>query len=182
MSASAKPHWSIGWAARFIAPWEGFLPEAIGDSLAGGLPTQGYGHTRFAGKPIPVIGGPAWSKAKALRVLGHDCRGAAHSVDRTVKRRIPVRVRIALISATFNLGGSILVGTELIRAINTGQFDRAAALLERYDHDGSGNVIEGLRRRRKAEAWMLRHPRKLARNPHRPRRLDSRAARLSAQS
>jgi GH24 family phage-related lysozyme (muramidase) len=173
-------HWTIAWAARFIAPWEGFLPRAVADALAGGLPTQGFGHTPFAGPPIPVIGGPAWSKAKALQVLSHDCRGAAHSVDRAVKHRIPVRVRIALISAAFNLGGSILVGTELIRAINTGQFDRAAGLLENYDHDGSGNVIEGLRRRRKAEAWMLRHPHKVARNPHKPRRGDTRAARLAA--
>lgn len=160
--------WSIAYAARFIAPWEGFLPEAVPDELAGGLPTQGFGHTRFAGVPIPVLGGLAWSRAKALRVLGHDARAASHQVEAALKRRIPVRVRIAMISATFNLGGSILDHTEFMAAINGGHFDHAADLLENYDHDGAGNVILGLERRRKAEAWMLRHPHKIVRNPHKP--------------
>lgn len=159
------PHPAVVFAARFIAPWEGFLPRAVADELAGGLPTQGFGHTRYAGAPIPVVGGETWSEAKALRVLAHDAMGSSRSVSEKVKRRIPMRVRIALISAAFNLGSSFLDG-ELLRAVNTGNFDRAAGLLENFDHDGAGNVILGLERRRKAEAWMLRHPHKLRRNPH----------------
>lgn len=161
--------WSIAYAARFIAPWEGFEPRAIPDELAGGLPTQGFGHTKWAGVPIPVIGGPAWSKAKALRVLGHDARAAAHQVADKIQHRLSVRQRMALISAVFNLGGSILDGTPLQHALNRGAFEHAATILENYDHDGAGNVILGLERRRKAEAWMLRHPHKIARNPHRPK-------------
>lgn len=161
------PHPATAYAARFIAPWEGFLPRAIPDELAGGLLTQGYGHTEFAGKPLPSTT-EVWSKEKALRVLAHDAMGASRSVSAAVKRRIPMRVRMALISATFNLGASILDHTEFIQAINEGHFSHAAALLENYDHDGAGNVILGLERRRKAEAWMLRHPHRLRRNPHKP--------------
>lgn len=162
-----KHHWSIEYAARFIAPWEGFEPVAIPDELAGGLPTQGFGHTKYAGTPIPVIGGPAWSKEKSLRVLGDDARASARSIEEKIHHRLPVRVRIAMISAVFNLGASFLDG-EIGDALNRGEFDRAADLLEHLDHDGAGNVILGLERRRKSEAWMLRHPHKLRRNPHKP--------------
>lgn len=160
------PHPAVVAAARFIAPWEGFLPVAVADELAGGLPTQGYGHTKFAGKPLPSFS-EVWSKAKALRVLAHDAMGASRSVSAVVKRRIPMRVRMALISAVFNLGPSFLDG-DILAAVNTGHYSRAAELLEHFDHDGAGNVILGLERRRKAEAWMLRNPHKVSRNPHKP--------------
>lgn len=165
-----KRRWSLLWAARFIAPWEGYLPFAVGDSLAGGLATQGYGHTHFAGPPIPVVGGPRWSKAKALRVLAHDCRGASHEVDRLIHNRLTVRRRIALISLVFNCGASVLSGTELQRALNQGRWQRAAELILQYDHAGGVEVL-GLKRRRMSEAWLLLHPRRI-RHEIKPRKRD----------
>jgi len=152
-----KRRWSILWAARFIARWEGFLGYAYWDSL-GGVWTIGYGHT-------PAQPGERWSRAKALRVLGGDCRSAAHAVDKLVKHRLTVRQRIALISFIFNLGPGVLPHSDLLKALNRGEFHRAARELLDYDHAGGQRVL-GLTRRRRSEAWLLTHPRK--RPPERP--------------
>jgi lysozyme len=164
--AAVKRHWSLLWAARFVARWEGWLPTAYLDTIAQPpVDTQGYGHTRYAGPPIPPDG--TWSKAKGLRILARDCRSSAAAVDRLVEHKLTVRQRMALISFVFNLGPNILPGTDLLAALNRGNFHSAARLMLQYDHGGHGEVVEGLLRRRRAEAWLMTHPRK---KPPVPRR------------
>jgi lysozyme len=133
--AAAKKNWSLLWAARFIAKWEGFSADAYWDTL-GQVWTIGYGHTGN------VHAGDHWSHAHALRVLVKDCR--------------TVRQRIALISFVFNLGAGILPGSDLLKALNTGHIHQAATLMLEYDHAG-GEVVNGLRNRRKAERWLMLH-------------------------
>lgn len=165
-----KRRWSLLWAARFIAKWEGFLGTAYLDTLASPpVYTIGYGHSEYAAPPH-VHAGDRWSRAKALRVLAHDCRGAAADVDRLVSYKLSVRQRIALISLVFNCGSGVLVGTELARSLNQGRFQRAAQLMLEYDHAG-GVVVEGLRRRRISEAWLMTHPRRI-RHEVKPRKKD----------
>lgn len=170
MPAAMRRHWSLLWAARFVAKWEGWLPTAYLDTLASPpVWTQGYGHTRYAGPPIPPDG--TWSKVKGLRVLARDCRSSAAAIDRYVKHRLTARQRMALISFVFNLGPNVLPGTELLRCLNEGRWHRAAELMRHYDHAG-GVVVEGLARRRRAEAWLITHPRTRDRQPVHPRRGD----------
>jgi lysozyme len=170
MLAAAKRHWSLLWAARFIAKWEGFSSPAILDTLASPpVWTVFFGHTKYAGKPIPHEG-MRGSRAAGMRVLAHDCRTAAAAVDRCVKHKLTVRQRMALISFVFNLGPNILSGTELLRCLNEGRFDRAAELMLTYDHAGGVEVL-GLKRRRMAEAWLLLHPRRV-RHEVKPRKKD----------
>jgi lysozyme len=177
--AAVKRHWSLLWAARLVAKWEGYVSPATLDTIASPpIWTVGFGHTAGAGAPIPHEGMRV-SKATALRILARDCRSSAAAVDRLVKHRLTARQRMALISFTFNLGPNILPGTELLRCLNEGRWTRAAELMKQYDHAG-GVVVEGLRRRREAEAWLITHPRAKDRNPHKPRRGDTRAARLAA--
>jgi lysozyme len=167
MTAKLKHHWSILWAARFIARWEGYLPEPYLDTIASPeIWTAGFGHTDYAGSP-KVVPGEHWSRAKSLRVLASDCRSSAAAVDRYVKHKLTARQRMALISFVFNLGPNILPGTDLLDALNRGAFPRAALLMLQYDHGGNGEVEEGLLRRRRAEAWLMTHPRK---KPPVPRR------------
>lgn len=164
--AAVKRHWSLLWAARFVARWEGFLGTAYLDRLASPpVYTIGYGHSEYAAPPH-VHAGMHWSRAKALRVLAHDCRSSAAAVDRYVHHKLAVRQRMALVSLVFNCGPGVLQGTELAHYLNKGRWSRAAMHLLEYDHAG-GVVVEGLRRRRQAEAWLLLHPR---RHEARPRR------------
>lgn len=146
---AVKKNWSLLWAARFIAKWEGFSADAYWDSI-GGVWTIGYGHT---GNVQP---GEHWSHAHALRVLVKDCRWAAAAVDSQVKYKLTVRQRMALISFVFNLGANILPGSNLLKALNRGHIHLAANLMLDYDHAG-GVVVEGLRNRRKAERWLMLH-------------------------
>lgn len=144
-----KKTWSLLWAARFIAKWEGFSADAYWDALSR-VWTIGYGHT---GNVQP---GQRWSRAHALRVLVKDCRWAAAAVNSQVKHKLTVRQRMALISFVFNLGAAILPGSDLLKALNTGHVRQAANLMLEYDHAG-GVVVEGLRDRRKAERWLMLH-------------------------
>src|SRR5262249_1152645 len=149
MLARAKRGWSLLWAARFVARWEGWLPTAYLDTLASPpVLTQGYGHTKYAGSPIPREG-TRWSRAYGLAVLARDCRSAAAAVDQDVRPRLTVRQRIALISFVFNLGPGILPGSDLLRALDEGRMHDAANLMLEYDHAG-GVVVQGLLNRRRA--------------------------------
>jgi lysozyme len=170
MLTIARRHWSLLWAAHLVAKWEGWIPVAILDTIASPpVPTVAYGHSEYAAPPHVHVG-ERWSRAKGMRVLAHDCRGAAHDVDRLINHRLSVRRRMALIDLVYNCGSGVLSGTELQRCLNEGRWHRAAQLILTYDHAG-GVVVEGLRRRRMDEAWLLLHPRRI-RHEVRPRKKD----------
>lgn len=152
--------WSREWAARFVAKWEGFLPEAYLDTLASpDVWTIGYGHTGN------VHAGERWTHEHALQVLERDIAWAAAAVAEKVKHKLTVRQRMALISFVFNLGPGVLEG-ELLHLLNAGRIREAADKMLEYDHAG-GVVVAGLLNRRRAERWMMLHPLH-PRNPHRP--------------
>jgi lysozyme len=155
--------WSLMWAAKFVAKWEGFLEHAYLDTIA--VPavwTVAFGHT---GKDVHA--GMVVSRAEGLRLLAHDLRMAARAVKEGIHVKLAVRQRMALISLAFNCGAGAVVGSTLAAKINAHAKDASDCFLE-WDHAG-GVVVEGLLNRRRAEKWMFDHPKKRAKhNPHRP--------------
>lgn len=145
-------HWSLLWAARFVARWEGFSPVAYYDSL-GGVWTIGYGHTGG------VSSGQRVTKSQATNLLMSDLRWAAAAVNHAVKVPLSVRQRIALISIVFNVGPGVLEGTHLIRALNARDYKAAADRFLEWDHAG-GVVVQGLKNRRESERWLFLHSKK----------------------
>lgn len=157
-------HWKLDYAARFVAKWEGFLPDAYLDTIASPPAwTIGYGHTSYAGEP-KVHQGMHVTEDEAAKILTHDLRSIAHYVDSKVKVRLTFRQRIALISAGYNLGPGII--DTLAPIINGHHIKAAADKLLEYDHAG-GVVVQGLLNRRRAERWLMLHDR--LPNPHRAR-------------
>lgn len=157
-------HWKLEYAADLVAKWEGLITTAYLDTLASPpVLTLGYGHTKYAGSPIPYVG-ERITEEEAKKVLAHDLRATARAVSEKITWPLTFRQRMALISAAFNLGPGIL--DDLAPLVNHGHIKAAARKLEGYDHDGHGVVIEGLKRRRKNEAWLLRHDH--LPSPHRP--------------
>jgi lysozyme len=143
-----RRRWSLLWAARFIAKWEGFLPNAYLDTIASpAVWTIGYGHT-------PAQPGERWSRAKALRVLAADCRSASQAVAEYIDVPLTVRQRMALISFTFNCGPGALAASTLRRRLNARDYYRAGNELLRWDKAG-GVSVWGLTRRRRAERRMF---------------------------
>lgn len=148
--------WKLSWAARFIAKWEGYLPYPYLDEIASPpVWTGGHGHTRYAGAPA-VVPGQYWGKAKSLRVLTHDIRGAARAVKQNIRVKLSVRQRIALISLVFNCGPGAVDGSGLQRKLNAGNYLAAANEFLEWSHAG-GAVVPGLLNRRREERWMFLH-------------------------
>lgn len=146
-----KERWSLLWAARFVARWEGFIPNAYFDTIASPpVWTIGYGHTHG------VRQGQAVTEAEARKLLAADLRDAARAVAQEVKVPLTVRQRIALISIVFNCGPGVLDDTHLIKDLNAGRYKEAADRFLEWDHAG-GVVVEGLTNRRKSERWMFLH-------------------------
>ena len=137
---------------EFIASWEGFIPTAYLDTLAApAVWTIGYGHTG------EVREGDTITRAGALRLLRHDARYAADAVRQNVRVQVTQHMFDALVSFTYNLGPGSLGSSTLLRLLNANQYEAAAREFPRWDMAG-GVHIEGLRRRRMAEAALFRKP------------------------
>lgn len=146
-----KERWSLLWAARFVAKWEGFIPTAYLDTIASPpVWTIGYGHTGG------VREGQTISESEARKLLAADLRGAAGTVAQQVKVPLTVRQRIALISIVFNCGPGALDDTHLVKDLNAGNYKGAADRFLEWDHAG-GVRVEGLTNRRTSERWMFLH-------------------------
>src|SRR3954453_13040643 len=150
-AAKIHVYWSLRWAARFVAKWEGFLSHAYLDSIASpAVWTIGVGHTGG------VQSWWVWSKEKAERVLADDLRSASQAVFRNVHVRLTIRQRIALISIAFNCGPGVLEGMTLVKELNAGRYGAAANCFLEWDHAG-GVRVEGLTNRRRSERWLMLH-------------------------
>lgn len=172
-----KQRWSLLWAARFVAKWEGYLSHAYLDTIASPpVWTIGHGHTHGV-RPGQVV-----TKAEARKLLAADLRDAARAVDAAVTVRLTARQRIACISAVFNLGpGEILHGSGFITKLNRRDYRGAGDELMRWNHAG-GVEVQGLTNRRRAERWLMQHPKRRRRNnPHRATASTTRAARLTTE-
>lgn len=146
-----RERWKLAWAARFVAKWEGFLPDAYLDTIAEpDVWTIGYGHTGG------VRPGQHISKARALVLLTRDLRTATRAVKQNIHVKLTKRQRIALISLAFNCGSGAVDGSTLQRKLNAGNYRAAANEFLKWSHAG-GVVVEGLLNRRKAERWMFLH-------------------------
>lgn len=151
-----RKRWSLMWAAKFVAKWEGFLPDAYLDTIA--VPnvwTIAFGHTGSDVHP-----GDHVTKARGLVLLTRDLRTAARAVARNIHVKLSTRQRMALISIAFNCGPGAVEGSSLQRDLNAGNYRAAADRFLEWDHAG-GVVVEGLKNRREAErAMFLSKPKK----------------------
>lgn len=147
------PSWKLDYAARFVAPFEGLRLETYLDS--GGIPTIGYGHT---GKE--AFFGNVISPAKAMRLFVTDLRGFAREVNDLVTEPMSLRQRIAAISFAYNIGIGGFKESTFLREFNAGNTRAAANALLLWVRDENGTVLAGLERRRRAERWLVLHPRK----------------------
>ncbi len=133
-----------------IRRWEGFRAAPYRD--AAGVPTIGYGTIRYEDdSPVTLADPPiAEARAEAL-LLAHVARQACPSVLRLIAVPLSDPQYDALVSFTYNLGGGTLQASTLRRKVNRGEDAGAAAEFPRWCWAG-GQRLEGLRRRRQAEA------------------------------
>jgi lysozyme len=127
--------------------FEGLRLTAYQD--CGGVWTIGYGHTGpdvHAGLTITEADADAW--------LRTDVSEAVTCVNRAVNVPITQNQFDALVDFCFNCGRGSLLQSTLLRKLNIGDFTGAAEQFALWDHAG-GDVVQGLVRRRQAEAELF---------------------------
>jgi len=125
-----------------IKQFEGLKLKAY--KCPAGVWTIGYGHTKTV-KPNLVI-----TEAEATKLLLKDLAWVEAAVDQHVTSPINQQQYDALCSFTYNVGATALKRSTLVRLLNAGDYEGAAAQFKRWNKAG-GKTLRGLTRRREAE-------------------------------
>lgn len=113
-----------------------------------GIPTIGWGHTQG------VRLGQRITETDAVGYLEQDLAEAERGVEAALKVPVTDAQFSALVSLAFNVGTERVAGSTLLRKLNEGDVQGAAAEFPRWDH-AAGLEVAGLLRRRLAEQRMF---------------------------
>ena len=113
-----------------------------------GVWTIGYGHTKG------VEPGDEWSEDHANHMLEIELEEYEGYVNKYVTAPLGQNQFDALVSWTYNLGGGNLSASTMLKVLNAGEYDEVPNRMLRWNKAG-GKVLEGLTRRRQAEADMF---------------------------
>lgn len=133
---------------RFTEAFEGVRFTSYQDVR--GVWTIGYGHT---GREVGP--GQVCTPAQASVWLQQDMLWAEQVVNHAVKVPITQDEFNALVDFVFNVGAGNFDSSTLLRELNAGDYAGAADQFARWDLAG-GKVVEGLLRRRVAEADLFK--------------------------
>jgi len=129
--------------AAFIAPFEGFMPIAY--TCPAGKRTIGHGHVIQPGEYFEAV-----DKKQAMVLLQRDAEREAVVVARHLTVDLPQHQQDALISLAFNCGGRSIARSTLVKKLNDGLMEEAAAEFLRWNKIARVES-RGLTRRRAAE-------------------------------
>lgn len=140
---------------RLVARFEGYRRHVYLD--AAGVPTIGYGETSPA--LIRKYGRRGIGRVAALALLRRRLNGEYAQAVRDLARRhdlgLTQRMFDALVSFVYNVGpGAIGPNMRVGRHLRAREWRKAAAAMLEWNR-ADGRVLEGLTRRRKAEAALL---------------------------
>lgn len=128
-----------------IKKFEGLELEAY--KCAAGVWTIGYGHIK------DVKEGDVITKAEADEMLVHEIEEYENYVNTAVNVPLSQNQFDAIVSWVFNLGNGNLRASTMLKVINSGDHAGVPAQIKRWNKAG-GKVLEGLIRRREAEALL----------------------------
>ena len=128
---------------NLIKNFEGCRLEAY--QCSAGVWTIGYGHTGS-----DVTKGRKITQDEAETLLKQDLTVHCNNVSSLVKVSLNQNQFDALVSFEFNVGYGNLSTSTLLKLLNKGDYAGAANQFERWIYAG-GKVLEGLKKRRKAE-------------------------------
>ncbi|MCD9149977.1 lysozyme [Pseudophaeobacter flagellatus] len=132
---------------------KGLRTEAYRDVV--GVWTVCYGETKG------VQPGDRYSKAACDAMLAREILAYEAALDRCLKHPVPIGMKIALVSWTYNVGAGAACTSTLVRKANAGDLAGACDELPRWNKAG-GRVWAGLVNRRGAERSMCHQALKAA--------------------
>lgn len=118
-----------------------------------GVLTIGWGHTND-GRGRPFAAGDVWTQAECDRAFLEDMVAYEDVVKDAVKVRLTQAEFDALVSFAYNCGPGNLRASTLLKKLNAGDYAGAALEFPRWNR-GGGQVLQGLVRRRAAEARLF---------------------------
>ena len=128
--------------------FEGFRSEPYQDS--GGVWTIGFGSTRDGDSQPVTASTPPVTMDEARALAKRDLTWAAREVTNDVTVQLTDNQVAAIEDLIYNIGSGNFRSSTLLRKLNAGDFDGAAAEFDKWDH-AAGQVLAGLLRRRQAE-------------------------------
>ena len=131
-----------------IKKFEGCKLKAY--KCSAGVPTIGWGSTRGVSMDMEI------SQARADALLLEDVADFEEAINKRVKVPLEQNQFDALVSWTFNLGGSNLRNSTMLKVLNQGKYDLVPAEIRRWNKAG-GETLQGLIRRREAESKLFKN-------------------------
>lgn len=138
--------WDIP-SLELIKEFEGLRLNAY--RCPAGVWTIGYGHTKTARPGMRI------TAAEADALLAGDVAWVMSCVDFAVKVEMNANQVAAVYSFIYNVGAGAFRSSTLLRKLNKGDYAGAAGEFKRWNKAG-GKVLNGLTRRRAAEAKLFR--------------------------
>ena len=135
-----------------IKSFEALRLKSYPDPGTGGAPwTVGWGSTRNVTPGMTITVEEAEQRFKA------DIAAAEDAVANGVRVPLNDNQFSALVSFTFNVGVKTFLKSSLLRSLNLGNYGVIGRMLIQYNHS-AGKVVDGLTRRRFAEAALWKTP------------------------
>ena len=113
-----------------------------------GVWTIGYGHTK------DVVEGMEITQEQAEQMLVDELHEYESYVNEYVTVALSQNQFDALVSWVYNLGPANLSASTMLKVLNSGEYEDVPAQMKRWNKAG-GKVLEGLIRRREAEACLF---------------------------
>jgi lysozyme len=131
-----------------IKKFEGYEQHAY--KCPAGIWTIGYGHTKN------VQSGDEWSQTHAEHMLMVELEEFCHYIDTMVKVPLEQYQYDALVAWIYNLGPTNFKESTLLKVLNQGDYEDVPHQIKRWNKAG-GRVLQGLVRRREAEALLFQN-------------------------
>ena len=128
---------------EMITHFEGLELNAY--QCAAGVWTIGYGHNKGVQKGMVI------SEDTANEMLVEELNEYENYINTLVNVELNQNQFDAMVSWVYNLGGGNLKASTLLKVLNAGDYAGVPAQMMRWNKAG-GKVLEGLTRRRQAEA------------------------------
>ena len=128
---------------ELIKHFEGCELEAY--KCPAGVWTIGYGHIKGVKEGMTI------TESQAEEMLKSELNEYEGYINNLVTAELNQNQFDAMVSWVYNLGGGNLKASTLLKVLNAGDYDGVPAQMLRWNKAG-GKVLEGLTRRRQAEA------------------------------
>jgi lysozyme len=122
-----------------------------------GIPTIGYGSTRYADGRAVKLSDPPINMAQADAIMRETLREYEAAVNRYVSVPINQNQFDALVDFAYNAGAQNLRNSTLLKRLNQGLYEQAAQEFDKWVM-GAGKRLPGLVRRRALEKELFLKP------------------------